>query len=452
MQKLRIADNKRYLETEDGVPFFYLADTAWELFHRLDHGEMDMYLRNRAGKGFNVVQAVLLAEADGLSVPNANGDLPLVDRDPSKPNEPYFTFVDQVLDVAQSLGMYMAILPTWGSWVVKKEFHPYFETQTCFNESNAFKYGTYVGNRYRDRNNVIWVMGGDRNPEGYEPVFEAMARGIKEAVGTNHLFTWHPCGSHSSSEWWHTSEWIDFNMIQSGHGRKYLENYRFIEKDRALEPTRPTLDGEPCYEDIPVGFSPANGRFTDHDVRCAAYWSVFAGGAGITYGCHNIWQMYDKGRDGYIEPLRTWKESLNLPGSYHMAHLKRLIESRPMANRIPDQSLLVGPETGSSDHMQVTRDGAAGKSDATCILVYTATSESPKIDTSVIQGKQLISWWYDPRNGTAFLMETVENTGIYSAKYHMLPWHLPQDGMDWVLVIDDADAGYATPGVPLSRR
>ena len=43
-------------------PFFYLGDTAWELFHRLDDAEAEMFLRNRAAKGFNSVMVVVLAE------------------------------------------------------------------------------------------------------------------------------------------------------------------------------------------------------------------------------------------------------------------------------------------------------------------------------------------------------------------------------------------------------
>ena len=70
-QKLKVSDNNRYLITEDGQPFFYLADTAWELFHRCDREEAKLYLEKRASQGFNDIQAVALAELDGLNTPNA---------------------------------------------------------------------------------------------------------------------------------------------------------------------------------------------------------------------------------------------------------------------------------------------------------------------------------------------------------------------------------------------
>ena len=53
--RLKVSDNHRFLVTEDGAPFFYLGDTGWELFHRLNREEADRYLENRAKKGFNVI-------------------------------------------------------------------------------------------------------------------------------------------------------------------------------------------------------------------------------------------------------------------------------------------------------------------------------------------------------------------------------------------------------------
>src|SRR3954453_6196648 len=85
--------NPHFLSTTDNQPFFYLADTAWELFHRLNREEADRYLKNRADKRFTVIQAVLLAELDGLHTPNAYGHTPLQNDDPTKPDEDYFKHV-----------------------------------------------------------------------------------------------------------------------------------------------------------------------------------------------------------------------------------------------------------------------------------------------------------------------------------------------------------------------
>src|SRR5688500_7081426 len=126
LPRLKVSDNKRFLVTrDDDQPFFYLGDTAWELFHRLDRAEADFYLENRAKLGFNVIQTVALAERDGLREPNPYGDLPLVDNDPTKPNDAYFKHVDYITDKANSLGMYIGFLPTWGDkWNARRAGGP----------------------------------------------------------------------------------------------------------------------------------------------------------------------------------------------------------------------------------------------------------------------------------------------------------------------------------------
>ena len=104
LPRLKVSDNKRFLVTADGKPFFYLGDTAWELFHRLNRDDADLYLRDRAAKRFTVIQAVVLAEFAGLTEPNALGHLPLTNNDPTKPNEDYFRDVDWVVNRAEELG------------------------------------------------------------------------------------------------------------------------------------------------------------------------------------------------------------------------------------------------------------------------------------------------------------------------------------------------------------
>ncbi|MBX5439675.1 MAG: DUF4038 domain-containing protein, partial [Thermoflavifilum sp.] len=118
-ERLRVSDNHRYLVYADGEPFFWLGDTAWELFHRLSRDSCLMYLDDRAAKGFTVIQAVILAELDGLHTPNAEGHLPLIGDDPGRPDERYFEDVDWVIEQAARRGLYIAILPTWGDKVYR---------------------------------------------------------------------------------------------------------------------------------------------------------------------------------------------------------------------------------------------------------------------------------------------------------------------------------------------
>ena len=113
-QSLRVSDNARYLQTDDGKPFLWLGDTAWELFHKLNREEAVEYLDKRKEQGFSVIQAVVLAENDGLRTPNPYGELPLVDLSPARPNEKYFEHVDFIVAEANARGLYVGMLPTWG--------------------------------------------------------------------------------------------------------------------------------------------------------------------------------------------------------------------------------------------------------------------------------------------------------------------------------------------------
>ncbi len=158
--QFRVSDNHHYL-LRDGKPFFWLGDTAWELFHALSRDEADRYLERRAEQGFTVIQAVALAELDGLNTPNANGDKPLLNNDPTTPNDVYFRHVDYIVDKAADLGLTIGLLPTWGDKIDKR----WGKGPVIFTPETAKGFGRYVGNRYKNRSNIIWIMGGDRNPE-----------------------------------------------------------------------------------------------------------------------------------------------------------------------------------------------------------------------------------------------------------------------------------------------
>ena len=381
LPRLKVSQNRRFLVKEDGSPFFWLGDTAWELFHRLDREDSERYLRDRAGKGFTVIQAVVLAEFGGLTVPNANGDLPLLDNDPTRPDERYFAHVDAVVEAASRLGLYIGMLPTWGDkWNTKWGGGP-----EIFTPENAATYGEFLGRRYRDQP-IIWILGGDRPPENerHLAVVRAMAAGLRRGDEGRHLLTYHPTGGQSSAEWFHGDDWLSFNMVQSGHWARNNPNYRMIAADYARTPTKPCLDGEPCYEQIAIQFKPALGRFDDLDVRKAAYWAVFAGAHGHTYGANGIFQFHLLSRPGEFDAVTPWQEALSFPGAGQMRHLRALMESRPFLTRIPDQGLVASeaPRAGELTHLVYTRD-ADGR---------TALYVNGRLETSGEVGGGMDSW------------------------------------------------------------
>src|SRR5438128_9477987 len=154
VRRLRVTPNHRYLQYENGKPFFYLGDTAWELFHKLNREEASEYLTNRAKKGFTVIQASILSGMDGPSAPNAYSETPFLNGDPTKPNEAYFQHVDFVVNKATELGLFIGMLPSWGShWA---------PGTGILNIRNARQYGHFLGARYKDKP-LIWILGGDRS-------------------------------------------------------------------------------------------------------------------------------------------------------------------------------------------------------------------------------------------------------------------------------------------------
>ena len=109
--QLSVGPNGRHLVDQRGQPWFYLADTAWNLFKRLNRQEIEDYLQNRVAKGFTIIQAYLLR---GLRVPNLYGDRTVLDGDVTKPNEPFFRNVDDVVERANELGLVLGIVVTYG--------------------------------------------------------------------------------------------------------------------------------------------------------------------------------------------------------------------------------------------------------------------------------------------------------------------------------------------------
>lgn len=431
--KLVISENKRFLVFEDGTPFFYLGDTGWELFHRLNKEETERFLENRRAKGFTVIQAVALAELDGLNTPNVEGNRPLIDNDPLKPNESYWLHVDWVIKRAAEKGIYIGLLPTWGDKVDKR----WGVGPVIFTAENAYKYGQWIGNRYKDYLNIIWINGGDRDGGGDNtPIWNALGEGIK-SVDKNHLMTFHPWGERSSSEWFHNTSWLDFNMCQTGHGqRSYAIFKRLVVRDYDLKPVKPCFDGEPRYEDHPVGWNPdVLGWFNDADVRQALYWNLFIGGFGHTYGCHPIWQMKTPDREAVGLARNNWYDVLDLEGAWDLIHARRLIESRPFLSRVPDQSLIAPAYFPETDYVVATRgDGYA--------FVYFPTGWSAEIILDRIGAKSVTAYWFDPRAGESKLIETYPGQGTR----RFTP---PSSGRgnDWILVLDDTSKGFKDPGI-----
>jgi hypothetical protein len=433
LPKLQVSGNRRFLVGSDGTPFFYLADTGWELFHRLNRQDAVRYLDTRARQRFNVIQAVAVAELDGLTVPDAQGALPFLDRDPARPaltpgQYDYWDHVEYIIDEANRRGIYIAMLPCWGRWVTDNAKGVDDRVVTA---ANAQVYGEFLGKRFGHKG-IIWILGGDRTAAGFEDVWRALARGIATGVNGKEdyagvVMSFHPRGGGTSSTSFHNDAWLSFNMHQTGHGlAEQVMPWLRMAQDYNREPVKPVMDGEPLYEDHPLAFrAKDNGYSFDAHVRQRAYWDVFSGAFGHTYGNHAVWQMYTPERKPVNGPLFYWYEAIDRPGAGQMQHLRALIESRPFLSRVPDQTI-VADELSGADHIAATRGEGY-------LFVYSAQGRRFTVNMGKISGERVAASWYNPRSGARSPLGTFENRGTRE----FVP---PSEGFgsDWVLVLDDA--------------
>jgi len=384
-----------------------------------------------------------------LTRPNPNGHLPLIDNDPARPDvkdgpdNDYWDDVDFMIETAAKKGLYIAMLPTWGDKVIKK----WGQGPEIFTPENAEQYGRFLGRRYGNRPNIIWILGGDRpcERESDYTVWRAMAKGIKAGEqsvenGVAHLMTYHPMGEQTSSNIFHNDGWLDFNMFQSGHGRKDGANYKMIQHDYNLEPTKPVLDGEPRYENHPVrGDQTKTQWFDDFDVRQAAYWGVFSGGFGHTYGCHDIWMMYDGTPERQCTDARSpWRESIDLAGAWQILHLRRLMINEGLLEdgHVPCPEIINNSPDGMGHIV------ACCSKDRTQAWIYTPTGQRIAIDFGPdgkleklnIAKENAAFLWFNPRDGK--IMTDANFIEFSTAKVLLFdPPGEEARGNDWVLII-----------------
>ena len=287
-------------------------------------------------------------------------------------------------------------------------------------------------------------------PAPVQAVTDAEAAGLlagaKEAGVGKIMITFHPTGRQSSSFWFQERPWLDFNAIQSGH---FIDttNFRLVGDDYAKKPVKPTLDMEPGYENITnnlIRDNPNAPRIQAVDVRRSAYLAVFAGAAGHSYGEGEVYEFFNPGGRGAAPGWSSnmpWKEALKLPASGQVQYVRYLIESRPMLERIPDQSLIAGTTSQRARERIEALRGSSGD----YAFVYLPTGQAKvTLQTGKLAGTTLTGWWYDPRTGKA---EKIGDFAKPETREFTIPTtKLPQGTDDWVLVLDNAAKNFGPPG------
>jgi hypothetical protein len=413
---IRISQNGRFFADSSGAPFFWLGDTAWPLFAEYTPENARRYLLSRAKLGYTVIQGVLAwGGGTGFETrspgPNASGHAPWLNGDPSTPNDAYFQNVDALVEFAALNGLVLGMLPIWGYYVN--------DVQTLIVE-NASSYGHWLGERYKDASNIVWILGGDRLPTGFEDVTRQLAAGLRSGDRGSHLITYHPCGGRSSSQFFHNETWLDFNTIQTW--TSWDKIYPFVQTDSMISPVKPVVLGEGAYESGPEY---PMGPITPLIIRRQAWWAFMAGGF-FTNGHNQNWRMES-----------NWDDILTAPGAAQMRVYNQIITSHPWWQMVPEQGLF---ETGvNSDR---TLNAAKRTLDSSCGLIYLSSQCHVLLNLDKILNQRVRGTWINPQNGEqkeAGDYATGNRTGSIFPQGQKARVSTPDFWEDSVLVLDGYD-------------
>ena len=407
---VRVAPDRRHVVDQAGQPFLIHGDAPWSLISGLTRDEAELYLEDRRRKGFNSI-IVNLIEHKFHGPVNRYGQAPfLVPGDFSTPNEAYFSHADWVIRKAGEKGIQVFLAPIYLGYIGTDE--GWVDEALANGPAKCRAWGRYVGRRYAGLDNLVWLIGGDRNPASARDDVNAVARGIKE-IDHRHLLTAHCHPENSALDQYKDDGWLDLNATYT-----YEIVHHKLHADYNRKPPMPYVLIETTYE--------GEHNASAVQIRRQAYWALLCGAAGQFMGNRPIW-LFDPG----------WQAALNGTGSRDMARMQALFRSRPWYDLVPDQDHQVVVD-GLGEFNGLDYLAAARTSDGGTVMAYLPSARTVTVDLTRLAGKSARAWWYNPRGGDAQRAGEFPTTG----RQHFTP---PGDG-DWILVLDDASRGLAPPG------
>ena len=376
---LVMSPNRRYLLNSRGEPFLIHGDTAWSLIADLSREEADIYLQDRAARGFNTLLVNLIEHQFARKAPrNYYGAEPLTRRgDFSTPNEAYFAHADYVLRRARELGFTVLLVPAYLGYGGGSE--GWYQELTANSSSALLAYGRFLGQRYRAFDNIIWTHGGDYNPPNRN-VVRRIVEGIRQ-YDADALTTAHTAPESAAVDYWGGDSWLTLNNIYT-YGPVYSAAWAQYRRSGPM----PFFLLESAYEY-------EQGASTTR-LRTQAYHALLSGAAGHVFGNNPIWHFSSPGL--YSAPV-TWRQALNSPGSRSMQHLKSLFDSVPWWTLEPDmqgQLITSGARSGQD------RAVAAYSADGSLALAYVPSIRDVTFNLRALAGPRVSATWYDPSNGT----------------------------------------------------
>lgn len=391
-----VSDNGRYFVRPDGAPFFWLADTQWQLFRSFTLQDAAQILANRSRLGFTCLQ-IMLVGVDPLE--NVEGQRPWLHDDPRRPNEKYFEHVDKVIALCLRHPDLVLVVGVYHTVRMKGLVHA----------DNARSWARWVGQRYAAVPSIVWSMYPKALPEDV-PVCRELAIGLQEADGGSHLITAHPDPSPaSSSTILHDQPWLAFNSIQVFKRMDLI--HPMVTSDSSRYPLKPVVMAEGAYEaGIEYGFD-----VTPLWVRRQAYYSYLAGGS-HSYGHNHSWR---------VPP--SWKEALDAPGAAQMGICKNVFLARSQWWQLtPDPSLLVAGGQTDGDILTLAARHAEGR----WAIVYAASPTRFSVAMHKLgPGPESLASWVDPRTGQCSEKARYSNSGVQT-------FTTPHGWEDSLLVLD----------------
>ena len=388
------------------------GDAAWSLISGLTSEEAEKYLEDRRSKGFNSV-IVNLIEHQFRGPVDRYGQNPFtVSGDFSTPNEKYFAHADWVIRKAAEKGIQVFLAPVYLGYIGTNE--GWVKEVLANGPEKSRDWGRYVGKRYASFNNIVWLIGGDRNPDTAREGVDAIVQGIKE-FDKRHIFSAHCHPENSALDQYAQEGWVDLNTTYT-----YNIVHGMLLRDYQRTPPTPFVLIESTYE--------GEHNASAVQIRRQAYWAILSGATGQFMGNRPIW-LFDPG----------WEAALDYVGSQDMTRLKELFTSRPWYQLVPDDKHEVVVD-GLGEFRGLDYLAAARTTDGATVIAYMPTSREITVDMTKVAGKEAKAWWFDPRTGKSHSIGTVPTSG----KHKFAP---PGEG-DWVLLLDDATRGLRAPSQP----
>lgn len=368
---LKISGNHRYLLDQNDRPVFLVGDSPWSLMSAITKEDAERYLEDRRRKGFNALIVNLIEHKFNGPV-NRYGDAPFTTpADFATPNEKYFAHADWVLQRAAEKGIVILLAPMYLGYKTSDE--GWHQEARLNAEAKCRDYGRYLGRRYKDYRNIIWFMGGDRNPADVRDEVDAVAAGIRE-LAPAHLFTAHTAPENTAYEQYSLSPWLDLNATYTYEivHRKLLANYHH-------RPVMPNILSESTYE--------GEHNASPVQIRRQAWWALLSGATGQFYGNRPIWGFF-----------QGWEQALDARGGRDMATIAGFVQSRPWQTLIPDDQHKV-VTSGLGELRGLDYLAAARSEDRRLLIVYIPTPRSFTVRLSELAGGKLRAYWFDPATG-----------------------------------------------------